>query len=99
MHKILRYVFRQPSNLERTHKNTTDGLKIKDIYWLIGRDFKLSLENNILLYKTIIKPIWTYGVEIWGCASKSNISIIQRCQSKILRMSANAPWHVLYNTS
>jgi hypothetical protein len=61
------------------------------MYWLIGRNSKLSLENEILLYKTIIKPIWTYGAEIWGCASKSNISIIQRSQSKILRMIANAP--------
>jgi hypothetical protein len=48
----------------------------------------LSLENKILLYKTIIKPIWAYG------ASKSNISIIQRSQSKILRMIANASWYV-----
>jgi hypothetical protein len=53
-------------------------LKIKDMYCFIGRNSKFSLENKILLYKTIIKPIWTYGVEVWGCASKSNISIIQR---------------------
>jgi hypothetical protein len=64
------------------------------MYWLIGRNSKLSLDNKILLYKTIIKPIWRYGVEIWGCASKSNISIIQRSQSKILLMIANAPWYV-----
>jgi hypothetical protein len=64
------------------------------MYWLIGRNSKLSLENKILLYKTIIKPICTYGAEIWGCASKSNISIIQRSQSTILRMIANAPWYV-----
>jgi hypothetical protein len=64
------------------------------MYWLIGRNSKLSLENKILLYETIINPIWTYGVEIWGCASKSNISIIQKSQSKILRMIANAPWYV-----
>jgi hypothetical protein len=62
--------------------------------WFIGINSKLSLENKILLYKTIIKPIWTYGVEIWGCARKSNIYIIQRSQSKILRMNANAPWYV-----
>jgi hypothetical protein len=68
--------------------------KIKDMYWLIGRNSKLSLQNKILLYKTTIKPIWTYGVEIWGCCSKSNISIIRRSQSKILRMIANAPWYV-----
>lgn len=73
-------------------------LKIKEIYWLMGRKSKLSLENKILLYKTIITPIWTYGIEIWGCASKSNIAIIQRCQSKILRMIANAPWYVTNQT-
>jgi hypothetical protein len=64
------------------------------MYLLIGRNSKLSLENKILLYKTIIKPIWIYGAGICGCASKSNISIIQRCQSKILRMIANKPCYV-----
>jgi hypothetical protein len=61
------------------------------MYWLIGRNSKLSLENKIVLYKTIIKLIWAYEAEIWGCASKCIISIIQRSQSKILRMIANAP--------
>jgi hypothetical protein len=32
----------------------------------------------------IITPIWTYGIELWGCAYKSNIAVIQRCQYKIL---------------
>jgi hypothetical protein len=67
--------------MERTQrKKTQTDLKINDMCWLIGRNSKLSLENTILLYKTIIKPIWTYGAEIWGCASKSNISIIRRSQ-------------------
>ena len=44
----------------------------------------------MLVYKAVIKPIWTYGIELWGCASKSNIAIIQRSQSKILRTTANA---------
>jgi hypothetical protein len=48
--------------------------------------------HEIMRYKTIIIPIWTYGLELWGCASKSNISIIQRSQSKILRM-IDAPWY------
>jgi hypothetical protein len=34
--------------------------------------------------------VWKYG----GCASKYNISIIQRSQSKILRMKVDAPWYV-----
>jgi hypothetical protein len=33
-------------------------------------------------------------VEIWGCVSQSNISIILRRQSKILRMIANATCYV-----
>jgi hypothetical protein len=43
-----------------------------------------SVENKILIYKAMIILIWTYGLELWGCANKSNISIIQSSQSKIL---------------
>jgi hypothetical protein len=89
------YLFKQPSNLKRTHKKCKQiDLKIKVMYWLIGRNSKPSSENKVLLYKTVIQPIWTYGAEIWGFSRKSNISIIQRSQSKILRMIANVPWYV-----
>ena len=54
----------------------------------------LSINNKLLLYKTVIAPVWTYGLELWGCASKSNIAIIQRFQSKLLRAIVNAPWYV-----
>jgi hypothetical protein len=62
--------------------------------WLTGRKSNLSVENKILIYKAIIIPIWMYGLELWGCTSKSNTPIIQRSQSKILRMIINAPWYV-----
>ena len=45
-------------------------------------------------YKSIIKPIWTYGIEIWGCASKASQAILQKAQSSILRMKTDAPWYV-----
>jgi hypothetical protein len=69
-------------------------LTIKQMNWLIGRKSKLAVENKILIYKAIIIPIWTYGLALLGCASKYNTSIIQRSQSKRLRMSVDAPWHV-----
>jgi hypothetical protein len=50
-------------------------------------------KNKILVYKVAIKPICTYGIELWGSASKTNIDIIQRLQSKILRSMTNAPWY------
>jgi hypothetical protein len=57
-----------------------------------------SLESKVLQYKTIIKPIWTYGIELWGCASKSHIAKMQRSQSKILQMITNVPWYVTNQT-
>jgi hypothetical protein len=38
--------------------------------------------------------LWTYGLELWGCASKSNIAIIQRFQSKLLRATVNVPCYI-----
>ncbi|CAG4946647.1 unnamed protein product [Parnassius apollo] len=64
------------------------------LYWLIGRKSQLSLENKILLYKEILKPIWTCGIQLWGTGSHSNIEILQRFQNKALRMITNAPWYV-----
>jgi hypothetical protein len=39
-------------------------------------------------------PIWTYGIQLWGTASTSNIKILERFQSKALRMIVDAPWYV-----
>jgi hypothetical protein len=54
----------------------------------------LSLSNKILLYKTILKPIWTYGIQLWGTASTSNVEILERFQAKALRLIVGAPWYV-----
>jgi len=53
---------------------------------------------NAKFHKVIIKPIRTYGIELWGCSSKSNVNIIQRFQSKTLRLIAGAPRYVSNQT-
>jgi hypothetical protein len=73
-------------------------LKTRVIYWLIGKHSPLSLENKLLIYKTVLKPVWTYGIELWWCATMSNIAVIQRYQSKLLRTITNAPWYVSNQT-
>ena len=50
-------------------------LRYRELYWLLGRTSPLSIKNKLLLYKTVVAPIWTYGLELWGCAFKSNIAI------------------------
>ena len=69
-------------------------LKLRAMSWLLGRRSQLSLPNKLLLYKCILKPVWTYGIQLWGCAKPSHTQILQRLQSKILRSLANAPWYV-----
>ena len=64
------------------------------MYWILGRKSELTLSNKLLLYKTIIKPIWTYGITLWGTACHSNIEILQRYQNKVLRALVNAPWYI-----
>jgi hypothetical protein len=64
------------------------------MYWVIGRKSELSLENKLLIYKAILKPIWTYGIPLWGATSNSNIEILQRFQNKVLRSIVNAPRYV-----
>jgi hypothetical protein len=49
-------------------------IKVKDIFWSIRRKSHTLLESKVLLYKTIIKPIWTSGIKLWGCTSKSHIA-------------------------
>lgn len=70
------------------------GLKFSQLYWLTGRKSQLKIENKLLLYKTIVKPIWSYGIQLWGTASISNIEILQRFQNKVLRSIVDAPWYV-----
>ena len=72
-------------------------IKTKRMYWLLGQNSELSLENKVLLYKAILKPVWTYGIQLWGTSSNSNIEILQRCQSKTLRLMLNAPWYITNN--
>jgi hypothetical protein len=70
------------------------GLTLTKMYWLLGRRSHLSLPNKLLLYKTILKSIWTYGIQLWGMAFSSNIEILERFQFKALRLIVDAPWYV-----
>jgi hypothetical protein len=38
--------------------------------------------------------IWSYGLQLWGCAKPSTINLIQRFQSKTLKAIIDAPWYV-----
>jgi competence CoiA-like predicted nuclease len=76
-------------------KKKTEGLNIKyrKVKWLLGRTSQLSTQNKIMVYNQILKLVWTYGIQLWGSASKSNIQTMQQFQNTVLRGIVNAPWY------
>lgn len=66
-------------------------IKFRNLFWLLNKKSKLNLDSKILIYNSIIKPIWLYGIQLWGTAKKSNILILERAQTKIIRAILGAP--------
>jgi hypothetical protein len=79
------HIFAKRKQLGTTHTK---------MYLLLGRQSRLTTSNKLLGYIVVLKPIWTYGLQLWGTASTSNIEIHQRFQSKALHMITNAAWYV-----
>ncbi|KAH8338630.1 hypothetical protein KR074_002088, partial [Drosophila pseudoananassae] len=61
--------------------------RLRSFYWLMGRRSKLRTSTKILIYKAIIRPIWTYGIQLWGTASKTNVRTIQTFENRALRIA------------
>jgi hypothetical protein len=81
--------------LDNIHRPAFNFAKRKQLgITLEGRKSKLSTSNTILIYKAIFKPIWTYGIQLWGMASTSNIEILELFQSKALPIKVDALWYV-----
>ena len=68
-------------------------LKFKNMSWLINAHSQLSLDSKLTVYKATLQPIWTYGIELWGCSKPSNTKILQTFQPKMHRIFSSAPWY------
>ncbi|CAB0020788.1 unnamed protein product, partial [Nesidiocoris tenuis] len=62
------------------------------MYWLIGRQSTMTIGNKLLLYNQVLKPVWSYGAQLWGCTAPTNRQIIQRFQNSVQRCITDAPW-------
>ncbi|CAH2086206.1 unnamed protein product [Euphydryas editha] len=90
MHLDKRLTWKKHIKAKRDELN----MRFRNIYWLMARNSKLSIDNKLLIYRMILMTIWTYGLQLWGSACDSSLNIIQRMQNGILRTIANAPWFV-----
>ena len=76
-------------------------IKKKEMNWAsnnvlaIGRYSELNIYNKLLLlYRQVLKPVWLYGAQLWGCSKKSNVKLTEAFQNKVLRGIINAPWYI-----
>ena len=60
----------------------------------MGRYSAPSVYNKLMLYQQVLKPVWTYAIQLWGCTGQSNRNIIQRFQNRILRGIVDAAWYI-----
>jgi hypothetical protein len=56
-------------------KRKTLNLRAKSMHLLLGRS-TLLIESKLPLYKAVLKPIWIYGIQLWGTASNSKIDTL-----------------------
>ena len=54
------------------------------------RKSKLSSKNKLIMYKTLIRPLITYGSPVWSSISDTQFRRIQVVQNKCLRIALNA---------
>jgi hypothetical protein len=69
-------------------------LKLKNTYRLMNMKSKLWVENKLTIHKAILKPVWTYDIELWGYSKPSNTKILRTYQSITLRMITGASWFI-----
>ncbi|GBM46320.1 hypothetical protein AVEN_195272-1 [Araneus ventricosus] len=85
-----RLTFKQHITNNRQKVNAVKSI----LYPLIGRKFKLSLSNKLLLYKSLVRPVMSYASPVWGAAAKSNIKNLESAQNIIARQITNSPWFI-----
>lgn len=77
------------------NKKLNEGYaRLSILYPIINRKSKFRVKCATLVYKSILRPLVTYGCVIWGTASKTNIKKVQTFQNKVLRIAVNAQWFV-----
>jgi len=55
---------------------------------------KLNIKTKLLIYKSTLRSIWFYRIQIWGPVKPSNIRPIQAHQNIILRLITGALWYI-----
>jgi len=89
-----RLTWAQHTRVKRLQLN----LRLRMLKTLLVNNKHTNLKTKLQMYKSLIKPIWTYGLQLWGNAKKSKVNRIQAFQNIALRKLTNSPSYVSNHT-
>lgn len=64
------------------------------LYPIFNKKSSLGMKSALLVYKSIILPVVTYGSPVWLPAARTHWKKVEVFQNKILRIISKAPWFV-----
>ena len=65
----------------------------KILYPLLNRKSEFNVKNKLLLYKVVIRPIFTYGCPAYREIGATHDKNLQILQNKALNLIYNKSWH------
>lgn len=74
---------------DNTNKQTNKTRTIISKLFPLMKSRHTTTKNKHLIYKTIIRPIMTYGAEVWSHTSPTNKKKYQTTQNRCLRLITN----------
>lgn len=72
-------------------------INLNRLYPFVNRRSVLNTQNKLLLYKTIFRPILTYGCAAWSFISDAQYKRLQTTQNKLLRLLTNSSRYISIN--
>jgi hypothetical protein len=78
--------------IDQVRKRTTQ--KMGMLGPLMNRKSDISVRNEVLLYKQLIRPMMDYAYPTWRSPARSHVRRLQVLQSKCLRLATGTPWYV-----
>lgn len=62
------------------------------LYPIIGRRSSLSTKNKLMIFKAVIRPVFTYASPVWFTSAVSNRKKLQILQNKCLKIIYKLHW-------
>jgi hypothetical protein len=81
-------------NAQLEHAKIRAQMVLGQLNSLVNRRSKMSIQNKVTIYRTIVRPAMMFGSAVWGNVCNTQLHKLQVVQNKFLRAAFKAPWFV-----